>query len=288
MSPDRLSVTLRALSLVLLYQACGAAFFLAVMHGRVARSAGAIRRLACTSALAGLVLVAAHGTLEAARLAGDYAGMIEADMLRLAWLSGNGAAHVAQMIGLGLIVIAFATHRASGGSRLLATLGAAIAALALTLTGHSRTHAAHGLFPVLLALHLLIVAFWFGALWPLAMVLRAEPRAAAATVIARFSSLATPLVPLILVAGVGMAWLLIDDRSVFRRPYGLLLLAKLAGFALLLPLAAFNKWRLTPALQSGVPAAATTLRRIVVAEFVLICAVLTVTANLTAFYSPEG
>lgn len=292
MSPDRLSVTLRALTLVLLYQASGAAFFLAVMRGRLSRSAGAIRRLAIASGLAAAVLAAAHETLDAARMADDYAGVLDPAMLRLAWFSGNGAAHLTQMIGLAVIAAALASRRGGDapgpGALRVATLGAAIAAVALALTGHSRTHPEHGLFTLLLVLHLLLVAFWFGSLWPLVLVLRGEPAAVAAAVVARFSSSAMRLVPLILVAGLGMAWLLIDDASVFRRPYGLLLLAKLAGFAVLMPLAAFNKWRLTPALEAGAPAALPVLRRIIVAEFTLICAVLTVTANLTAFYSPEG
>lgn len=288
MSPDRLSVTLRALALVLLYQASGATFFLAVMRDRLARSSDAIRRLAVASALLGLVLAVAHQTLDAARMADDFAGMLDPDMLRLAWLSGNGAAHLAQVAGLALVATAFCVHRAGEWSLRIATLGATVAALALVLTGHSRTHSTHGLFPLLLAAHLLLVAFWFGALWPLVQVLRGETVVIAAVIVARFSSLATRLVPLIFVAGIGMAWLLVPDRSVFGRPYGLLLLAKLAGFVLLMPLAAFNKWRLTPALAANAPVTLPTLRRVIVAEFVLICAVLTVTANLTAFYSPDG
>lgn len=288
MTPDGLSVALRALSLVALYQAAGAVFFLALMRGEVSRSAAGIRRLACASALLALPLVTVHETLEAARMADDFAGLIDRRMLWLAWFSGNGAAHVAQLAGLGVIAAALAGTATSGGRLRLATVGAVLAALGLTLTGHSRTHPAHGLFALLLGVHLLVVAFWFGALWPLRQVLRAEPAAVAHRVLARFSLLAGRTVPLILLAGFGMAWLLVPDWSVLRRPYGELLLMKLAGYVLLLALAAWNRWRLTPRLQMNPATAVPALRRIIGAEFVLLCAVLTLTANLTALYSPEG
>jgi putative copper export protein len=137
----------------------------------------------------------------------------------------------------------------------------------------------------LLALHLLVVAFWFGALVPLAVVIRLEPRTTAAEVLKRFSVIAGWLVPLILVAGLTMAWLLTGSLSVLAKPYGELLLAKLAGFGLLMVLAAYNKWRLTPAFEQA--RSESSLRRSMAAEYVLIVAVLSVTAVLTAFYSPE-
>ena len=110
-------------------------------------------------------------------------------MLRLAWLSGNGAAHAAQMLGLAR----WPSHwlplarGASAGLR-VAALGGAVAALALTLTGHSRIHPQRGLFALLLSAHLLLVAFWFGALWPLLRVLRDESMRVAANIVARFSA----------------------------------------------------------------------------------------------------
>jgi putative copper export protein len=291
MTPDRLSVTLRALYLVALYQAAGATFFLRLMRARLVESAAGIRRLAFVSAVTGMVLAGLHQWLEAARLADEYRGMIDIDMLRLAWLSGNGAAHAAQIYGLAVLALALGSARsgvASGGTPHLpvAIVGAAIAALALTLTGHSRIHPQRGLFALLLAVHLLVVAFWFGALWPLLRVLRDETPPIAAQIVTRFSTLAGRLVPLILVAGLGMSWLLIAELSVLQRPYGRLLLTKLAGFLLLMPLAAWNKWRLTPALLSGSQRSTSALRRVLAIEYLLICGVLTATANLTAFYSP--
>jgi len=76
----------------------------------------------------------------------------------------------------------------------------------------------------------------------------------------------------------------------WRAVYGLLLLGKVAAFALLLLLAAWNRWRTVPALALGVsptgsvPARA--LRRTIALEYLLMLAVLATTAVLTNFYSP--
>jgi putative copper resistance protein D len=52
--------------------------------------------------------------------------------------------------------------------------------------------------------------------------------------------------------------------------------------------AAFKKWRLTPALAAGTSGAAARLRRSIALEYALLLLVLTLTAALTTFYSPEA
>jgi putative copper resistance protein D len=91
--------------------------------------------------------------------------------------------------------------------------------------------------------------------------------------------------PLILVAGLAMAWLLTGTLKVLGKPYGELLIIKLAGFGLLMVLAAYNRWRLTSTYEEARSEAS--LRRSLAAEYVLIVAVLSVTAVLTTLYSPE-
>jgi putative copper resistance protein D len=73
-----------------------------------------------------------------------------------------------------------------------------------------------------------------------------------------------------------------------NEPYGKLLIAKVVGFALLMGLAAANKWRLGPALALGAVPSARWFHRSVAAEYVLIAAVLTITAVMTSFFSPEA
>jgi putative copper export protein len=93
------------------------------------------------------------------------------------------------------------------------------------------------------------------------------------------------VVPLILLAGIGLTAVLVPSLAVFRQPYGQLLLVKVSVFAVLMAMASLNKWRFGPACAEGDTAA---FKRIVVIEYVLICVVLAVTAAMTTFYSPEA
>src|SRR5258708_36465392 len=131
-------------------------------------------------------------------------------------------------------------------------------------------------------LPLLVVAFWFGALWPLIVASLRETPARAADLIERFTAVATWLVPVILLAGIVMAVLLLPSVSALNEPYGKLLIAKVVGFALLMGLAAANKWRLGPALGHGAQQSARGFRRPAAAEDVLIPAGLAITAVMTS------
>jgi len=283
MPPDLLAVIVRALLFVTLFQAAGAAFFLALFAPRLDRSTERIRRLVRSAAAAGVVLILAHLALEPARLAGEFDGLWDRDLQRLAWDSGSGASQLLQAIGL---IVILASPRIPGGAGRLWAGGAGLIAVgAFLLTGHTSAHALRGLLAPLLALHLLVVAFWFGSLGALVLVCRLEPPARAGAILHHFSRLAGWLVPLILLAGLSMGWILAGSTSVLQRPYGQLLLAKLAGFVLLMLLAAGNRWRLVPAFAAG--ASAAPLRRAMVAEYGLVVAILAITAVLTAYFSPR-
>jgi len=288
MSPDTLSVAVRSLSFVLLFQAAGAALFAAVFAAQLMATRTAIRRLAGMAAVAGLVVVAAHLVLEATRMAGDFSGLTDLALQRLAWTTPNARAHAMQALGLLLVAVSAAGRNDVGMQRggLPGVLGAVVAVGGFLLTGHTSTHTARIVLAPLLALHLLVVAFWLGSLLPLWLVVQRELPQAAGAVLREFSALATWLVPLIAVAGAAMALLLAAGVPSLHEPYGALLLVKLGGFAVLMVLAACNKWRWMPALESGAAAARPTLQRSMIAEFVLITAVLAVTAVMTTFYSP--
>ena len=283
MTPDLVSVIVRGLGFVALFQAAGAGFFLATFGESLPRAWTPIRRVALGSAALGAILILAHLALDAARLSGDFEGLGDQDLQRLAWTSRSGISQMVQ--ALGLVAVLAGLWQPGRNHARWASLGGVIAVGGFLITGHTSTHALRAVLSPLLALHLLVVAFWFGALVPLALVIRLESRATAAGLLKRFSVIAGWLVPLILVAGLAMAWLLTGTLKVLGKPYGELLIVKLAGFGLLMLLAADNRWRLTPAYEEA--RSPTSLRRSLAAEYVLIVAVLSVTAVLTTFYSPE-
>jgi putative copper export protein len=282
MSPDSLSVIVQAGGYVGLLQAAGAVMFLRRFGAALAASRRRVRGLGVVAALVTIPWVAAHLLLDAARMAGEYQGIMDPDLVRLALYSGSGAAHLLQIAGLALIATGLQRER-----RPVAGIGAALAILAFPLTGHTSVHAMRWLLAPLLALHVGLVAFWLGALAPLLLALRHETGADAGCLLRRFSALAGWLVPCIPVAGIAMALVLVPDAAALRRPYGQLLCAKLAGFALLMGLAVLNRWRWVPMLARDGARASVALRRSVVGEYLLISAILSATAALTTFYSPD-
>jgi putative copper export protein len=285
-TPDILSVTVRALSFVLLFQASGVAIFVGIFGRRLTSSLAPIRRLGGVAALAAIVLVVAHHALEAARMAGEMSGMWDPALQGMAWNSPVRAALICRLFGL--LLIAVGLQGASVRRTIVAVVGAVLGAGAFTLTGHTSVNVHRGALAVLLVLHLLIVSFWFGALWPLYLATLRETPPRAADLIERFTAVATWLVPALLVAGTAMAVVLLPNVSGLSEPYGELLVAKFVGFALLMGLAAANKWRLGPALIYRPVQSGRWFRRSVAAEYALIAVVLAISAVMTSFFSPQA
>jgi putative copper resistance protein D len=283
--PDVISGLLRALGFLLLFQAAGTAAFLAIFGPSLTRSRPAITRLGLMAAVLAMVAVTGHSLLDAARMAGDFRGVLNPAMQKIAMISSSGAAFACRMAGLVIVALAFPrandhTFSTRPARRLALALGVLVAAASFPLTGHTSVSPSRlALAPTLLA-HVAIGMFWFGSLLPLYLLSLAEPRELAVRLIAAFSKAAVRSVPLILVAGLVMTALLVPGWSVFTQPYGQLLLLKLALFAILMLLAAANRWRF--GRQAG-PA----FRKAVALEVGLISCVLVVTAGLTEFFSPE-
>jgi putative copper resistance protein D len=277
--PDALSVALRAVSFVLLLNAAGISIFVTVFGHLLPGSLPALTKRGWRLAIGALVFVVGHHALEAARMAGDMNGLTDPAMQAMTLRSSEGAAFALRVVGLALV--AAGLRRAPG----LGVIGAVLAVAAFTLTGHTSVTPYRAVAAALLILHLLVVAFWLGALWPLFLAASKESPPIAAALIDAFSRIAAWVVPVILFAGVGLAVLLVPNLTVFRQPYGLLLLAKVALFAVLMALATLNKWAFGPACARGRPKA---FKQAVVVEYILICAVLAVTATMTTFYSPEA
>ena len=284
MPVDFLSAFVRSLSFLALFQAAGVAIYVAFFGRQLLAAAAPVRRIGFFSAVAGVALVSVHYGLEAARMAGELSGAFDLSLQRLVLDSPMSAAWGWRTVGMALV--AASIRNESKLAAALGVVGALVALQAFSLVGHTASDKEHAWLAALLGLHLGVVAFWFGALLPLAVVTRKESAAAAAALVDEFSRLALWFVPAIFVAGVLMTAMLVDRWSVFGESYGELLLAKIAGFSALMVLAGLNKWRYGPAL-AATPAAAVAFRRSVAVEYGLICAVLVATAIMTTFFSPE-
>jgi putative copper export protein len=215
-------------------------------------------------------------------MTGTFDGILDPSLQRRALLSETGMANGLRMAGMLAVIGATVMI---GRSRWMGLLGGLLVAVSFTAMGHTSINPLRVVLAPLLALHLWVVAFWFGALWPLYRVTRLEPSSAAA-ILDRFSRLALGLVPAIALAGLAIAVAIVPKWQALWTPYGLLLFGKLLGFVLLMGLAALNKFRLGPALAQGGHTAGSALRCSLVAEFLLIATVIAVTATMTAMFSP--
>ena len=153
-------------------------------------------------------------------------------------------------------------------ARRYAGLGLLLTGVALAASGHAGTAPPQWLSRPLVVLHGMMAAAWLGALLPLVRLLRDGPQGEAGLApLAWFARWITPAVSLLLISGLGLGWLQLDHwTDMWRTDYGLVLCAKLVLVAGLLGIAAFNRWRCTPAALAGVPAARTRLRRSIVLE----------------------
>lgn len=282
MSPDGLSVLLRALSFVTLLQAAGIALFLGLFSSHLGRAADAARRFGLWSAALALPLLASQLLLEAARMAGEFAGALDWSLQRTALGSAASQAFGARVTGVLLILTGLSARgriaRVGGCS------GSLLVAASFALMGHTAVHPYRLMLAPALATHVLIAAFWLGAIPALYLAAVREAPDVAGRLTAAFSKVAVWIVPFLAVAGVLMAVALVPRLAVFWQPYGWLLLGKILGFTMLMGLAAANHWRLGPSVALGATGA---FRLSLAAEYVLMTAVLAATATMTSLYSPE-
>ena len=284
MPPDSVVVGLRAAIFAALLQAAGAALFLSFFGARLAVSGDAIRRLGATAAAAGAALVIARYLIEPARMTGTLAGVLDSSMHGFLLTSNLGLAQLFRLTGAGIVGLALLrfTRPREG----LALAGALLIVGSFSVMGHTAASDQRWLLGCLLVVHVFAAAFWFGSLIPLYIACGRENLSDAGALIERFSSIAVRIVPLILLAGVGMAIFLLPGLGSLGSPYGLLLIAKVLVFALLMGLACLNKYRLGPAVASGHAPSLVFLRRCIAIEIWLMAAVLTVTATMTTLHSP--
>jgi putative copper export protein len=283
---DALSVTVRALSFVALFQAAGTTMFLAIFGHQLVETDALVRRLGIASAACAAALVVLHYALEPARMGGELAGMMDPSLQKMVIHSSATVALLLRLVGLALIT--FGLVRRAPLHLTLGLVGTALVLIAFTTVGHTSSNADRFVLAFLLLVHLFVGAFWFGALLPLVAISARESPALASAIVERFSSLAVWVVPAVFVAGVAMTSYLLPDLAALGGSYGRLLVVKVSGFTILMGLAALNKWRFGPALGRDDGRVVKAFQRSVLAEFALIVAILCVTAALTTFYSPES
>ena len=168
--------------------------------------------------------------------------------------------------------------RGARGSGALSAFALAGVGLSLASSGHAATATPQWLTAPAVFLHGVGVAFWVGALAPLA-VMAWRPAQPLLPVLNRFSQAAIFVLAMLVLTGLALAVVQLGSfGALIGSPYGIILSIKLALVAVLLGLAALNRFRLTPALAAD-PRNTRPLVRSVVAECVIALAVLAVVAG---------
>ena len=234
------------------------------------------------TALAVLALIAAGigFALKAAAMTGALSGMTDPEMLGLLWQTPVGTAFALRIAGLGLVLLGL---RLSGIGLPIAAVGGLLALWSFSRVGHVSGVTAPWL-EALLLLHLAGAAFWIGILSPLRTLTgNHEDISPAADLGHRFGRVAVFTVPLLIAAGIVMAWRLTGSvAALLQTGYGLTLLVKVGVVACLLAAGAANKLRFVPAMGRGDHRAAVALRRSIAVEWAAIGLVLLATAALTS------
>jgi copper transport protein len=172
----------------------------------------------------------------------------------------------ALLVAIGVMLLALMALGRAWYARALALIAFVGVGLSLAMTGHAATAPPEVLTRPAVFIHGLAVAFWIGALMPLASLL-SKPTPAVLPLVNRFSRIAMPVVAALALTGLALAIIQLEKPSALvETSYGLILSIKLALVLSLLGLAALNRYRLTPALAKDQTGGAA-LRRSILFEY---------------------
>lgn len=178
-----------------------------------------------------------------------------------------------------LMLAGFSLALGGAISKVLAIAGLLVVSVSLTLSGHAAAAEPQWITRPALCLHVLGIVFWIGSLPPLLALLGSSPCELAAP-LARFSTVAPYPVAAILVSGTVLAVIQLGPQPIFwLSVYGAILSCKLILVAVLLGLAAWNRFGLTRPVLAGNVRAITLLRRSMRLEVALFLAVLALVAG---------
>jgi len=255
-----------------LFAGVGGAFF----GAWISRTSSA-QRLIVAALLIGLTADIAAWGLQGL----DLLGLAPSDILTSAPWQAAASTSLATSLLIAIVAMALAMTsllNVSGRTRSALSAVAVLAAgTALAASGHAGTASPQWLTMPMIFLHGAGVAFWIGALAPLAAMAK-QRDVSLLIILNRFSRAAVPVVAAIAMTGLGLAVVqLVVVRSLIETSYGIILSIKLVLVASLLGLAALNRFRLTPRLAFN-PLDTHALVRSIVAECVAAAAILAVVA----------
>lgn len=284
---------LRALGTLAVLVVAGSAA-VAALAARTATQRASARRLGRRAAVAGVVVTLLAVPVQALAVGGG-SGAGAGVLLQETLASSFGTATLVRLLGLAAVLLWWWRRPDPTG----AALAGALAAASFALDGHQRSVEPVAVLIAADVVHLLGAAVWLGGLvlllavlWPAwrdpSQVAAADPelRATTAGLVVRFGTLALAAVLVVAGAGVVMARVLVvEPAALSGTTAGPSYAAKLALVAVVLGVAAMNRFRFVPAVRRAGAEVGAGWRRLthaVAAEVVLLTLVLAVTGVLVS------
>lgn len=244
-----------------------------------------LRQTAALMAIAAAILSLLRLPIRASFLmGGTWAGATEPMMLNMVMGSPLGTAIALRLIGLALLLAIMSSSKIGQGA---AALGTVLVAASFALRGHALEEP-RLVLGLLITAHIFGLAFWIGVFLPLLRLSKQSKPQIAGALAEEFGRKALWVVGGLVIAGLATLLILTGGQlALLTSAYSQFFAIKLVLFAAVLGLAAWNKLRLTPALQQDAPGAATRMSRSLKLEATLLVAILLVTAALSTVSAPE-
>jgi putative copper export protein len=278
-------VLVKALVYLATLAGAGGVLFASYSHDLLSRAdVGVLRRWLWALAVIAAAASGLNILLRTAALGGEIGGMFDASLARMVWNAGEARATVLRLVGLALMSAGPVDTPRLRTSQLA---GVILASTSFAWIGHTHAAAETSLPIAALAIHLLCVAFWVGALVPLLWMARGSDALRMAAAASRFSAGASFVVGLLVVAGSYLLWSLLERvTDSWTTAYGRDAMVKLGMVVCLLSLAALNRWRLTPRLRANQANALRVLRWSIRVEIVIAVCIFMATAVMTTLTGP--
>jgi copper transport protein len=245
----------RGIAYAATFIAAGGAIFLALVHdGRSDRSR--LGKVVLWSAIVGAIGVIIQLPISAALATGLGLGAITHEgVFGQVTADGVAAQTIVALVGLTIATVAVLWKTRSTATRIAAVVGGCAAPIAFAFSGHTTITAPRALVYTSDIVHVLAASVWFGGIVFLWLFLRSQRATAgdavhAGGVVARFSRLAGFAIVAVGIAGVILAYEEIKAlHALTSTTYGRLVLVKVGIVAVIAAVAAYNRYRLVPALR---------------------------------------
>jgi putative copper resistance protein D len=208
-------------------------------------------------------------------------GQFDESTLSAVFNSGFGAATALLLTGAGVLLASLTDPT----GRTMRLGSAVLMTLSFALSGHAAAiDLADGL---VVFVHASAAAWWIGSLLLLNVTCNKSELKVVAQVVRRFSAFAVALVGGLVIAGLILLSVLLNVANALPlTAYEQVLAIKIVIATVVVGVAAYNKFQLTPRLAAGDSTAVSILRVSINMELSLIAAVLMATAILTTYTSP--